>query len=237
MAAKEPLFSVLILTAAPTAQASEAGGAFVKIDGRESLVRSIELFLNRDNVKQIQIVFLPEDAEEAKRKHGAHLSFSGVKVLTGGPRWMDQIAAAAGKIMPDATHVLLHDAARPAVPYSDIDALMDAARDMKTPCLVLTSPTRNTLVEVDAHGTPKAYHLAEQFVNLLTPQLFTAARFNQMAESKQEVPPSETTCLKGSPLNLRISGPGDATLVKTMIGLLPKPKKNTLQNPFEEAQW
>jgi 2-C-methyl-D-erythritol 4-phosphate cytidylyltransferase len=230
-------FSVLILTAAPTGQAAEAGGAFVKIDNRESLLRSVELFLNRDNVKQIQVVFLPESAEEAKRKHGPHLSFSGVKVLTGGPRWMDQIGAAHGTISPNATHVLLHDAARPAVPYTDIDALMDSARDMKLPCTCLASPVRNTLVEIDSHGHPRAYHLADQFLNLLTPQLFTADRFNQMAHSRTEVPASETALLKGSPLNLRCSGPGDAPLLKTMLSLLPKPKKNPLTNPFEEAQW
>src|SRR5215210_1052382 len=111
-------FSVLLLTAPPAGQAADSGGAFVKIDGRESLLKCVELFLNRDNIKQIQIVFLPEALEEAKRKHAPHLSFSGVKVLSGGPRWIDQIAAAAGKISPDATHVIVHDAARPAVPYS-----------------------------------------------------------------------------------------------------------------------
>ena len=47
-------FSVVIVTAAPAGQAAEAGGAFVKIDGREALLNSVELFLNRDNVKQIQ---------------------------------------------------------------------------------------------------------------------------------------------------------------------------------------
>ena len=58
------------LTAAPPGQAAEAGGAFVKIDGREALLRSVELFLNRDNVKQIQLVVLPDMLEEAKRKFG-----------------------------------------------------------------------------------------------------------------------------------------------------------------------
>jgi len=45
------VFSVLLLTAAPPSQ--EAGGAFVKIDGRESLLRAVELFLNRENIKQM----------------------------------------------------------------------------------------------------------------------------------------------------------------------------------------
>src|SRR5439155_8857982 len=80
-----PQFSVMLLTAAPPGHAAEAGGAYVKIDGREALLRSVELFLNRDNVKQIQLVFEPDAIEEAKRKFGGHLSFSGVKIVAGGP--------------------------------------------------------------------------------------------------------------------------------------------------------
>src|SRR5436305_15262685 len=106
-------FSVLILTAAPPGLGSEGGGAFVKIDGRECLLRSVELFLNRDNVKQIQLVFADDALEEGKKKYGGHLSFSGVKVLGGGPKWMDQIKAAGAKIAAECSHVILHDAARP----------------------------------------------------------------------------------------------------------------------------
>src|SRR5688572_18057103 len=58
------VFSVLVMTAAPPGQASEAGGAYVKIDGREALLRSVELFLNRDNVKQILLAVLPDMLEE-----------------------------------------------------------------------------------------------------------------------------------------------------------------------------
>src|ERR1700730_7726135 len=93
-----PTFSIVIATAAPAGQAAEAGGAFVKIDGREALLRSGELFLTRDHVKQIQVSVLPEESEESKRKYGARRSFSGVKLVNGGPRWADQLAAVAPTI-------------------------------------------------------------------------------------------------------------------------------------------
>src|SRR5579864_7949453 len=99
-------FSVAILTAAPRGQAVEAGGAYVKIDGREALLRSVELFLNREPIKQIQVVVMADYLEEAKRKYGTHLSFSGVKLVSGGPRWSDQIATAAQTLSADATHVI-----------------------------------------------------------------------------------------------------------------------------------
>jgi 2-C-methyl-D-erythritol 4-phosphate cytidylyltransferase len=231
-----PTFSVLIVTAAPPGLAVEAGGAFVKIDGREALLRSVELFLNRDNVKQIQVAVADDFIEEVKRKHGGHFGFSGVKLVSApDAKWMNQIAAGGKKISDEATHVILHDAARPAVAYSDIDALMEVAPEHET--IALTSPVKSVLVEVDEGGSAMAYHLPSRFVQLLTPQSFSRARFVKMAESGTEVHPSEVRLLKGSPLNVRISGPGEAGLVKSMIGMLPKPKVKGPLTPFDEAQW
>ena len=229
------VFSVLVMTAAPPGLAAEAGGAYVKLDGREALLRTIELFLNRENVKQIQLVVMSDMLEEAKRKFGGHLGFTGVKLLAGGPKWIDQVKAAAEKISPEATHVVLHDAARPAVPFSDIDALMEAAE--KDEAVTLASPLRTPLVEVDDGGNPLSYHMPASFMHLLTPQVYSKAKFAEMASGGKELHPSQVKVLKGSSLNQRLGGPGDASLVRAMINMLPKPKVKPPSSPFEEAQW
>ena len=231
MAAK---FSVIVLTAAPSGMAAEAGGAFVKIDGRESMLRAVELFLNRENVKQLQLVFQPDFIEEGKRKYGGHLSFSGVKVVSGGPKWIDQLVVAGEKLADDATHVIIHDAARPAVSYADIDELMATAE--KHPIVALTTPVRSQMIEVDEHGHPMAYRAPTEFVNLVTPIAFTREKFLAMCASKQDVHASQMTLLKGTPLNMRVGGGGDAGMVKAMINMLPK-KKVQAMGAFEEAQW
>jgi len=228
-------FSVLVLTAPPPGLASEAGGGFIKVDGREAILRSVELFLNRDNVKQVQVVFQPEEAEEGRRKYGPHLGLFGVKVLTAGPRWIDQIAGALEKISPEATHVIVHDAARPAVAYSDVDALLEEAAS--SPIVSLATPLRARLVEVDEGGGALAFHAPSQFMQMLTPQSFSRAAFKEMATTKKEPHPSTFKLLKGTPLNVRLGGPGDERMVKTMLGMLPKPKSKGPNNPFEEAQW
>lgn len=227
-------FAVVIVTAAPAGQAGEAGGAFVKVDGREALLRSVELFLNRDNVVQIQVAFLPDALEEAKRKFGPHFGFSGVRLIGGGPRWLDQVAAGAEKLDADATHVVVHDAARPAVPYTDLDAVLDAAE--KHPAVALATPLRSTLVEVDEGGSALAYHLPSRFMNLVTPQVFSREEYLRLAKEKTDTHASQVTLLKGSPLNVRVAGSGDASLIKAMLNMLPKPKK-AAGGPFDEAQW
>ena len=237
----DPTFSILILTATPPGLPAETGGMaagappFVKIDGREALLRSVELFLNRDNVKQIQLVFHEADAEEGKRKFGAHLGFSGVKLVTGGPRWLDQIAAGAHKLSDEATHVILHDAARPAVAYFDIDNLMEAAP--KHSAVALVTPVRGGLVELDEGGGPVAFQPPSRYRQVLTPQAFAVAAFKEMASRKSEPHASTFHLLEANPLNLRISSGRDASLVKSMINMLPKPKVKGPSNPFEEAQW
>jgi 2-C-methyl-D-erythritol 4-phosphate cytidylyltransferase len=228
-------FSVLVLTAPPAGMSGEAGGAFVKIDGRESLLRSVELFLNRDNVKQIHLAIAPENMEESKQKFGAHLGFSGVKLISAGPRWMDQIAASVATLNAEASHVIVHDAARPAVPFSDIDSLMTAAE--KHEAVTLCSPPRTGIVEVDEGGSPVAVHTPTHYRHLLTPQAYCRAAFLELANKKTELHPSRISLLTGSPLNIRAGGPGDAVLVKAMLAMLPKPKPKAGLSPFDEAQW
>ena len=148
---------------------------------------------------------------------------------------MDQIEAAGDKISPDATHVIVHDAARPAVPFSDIDAVMDAAE--KSDAVALASPLRTPLVEVDEGGNPVGYHLPAVVHAPADAAGLLEAKFAEMAAGGKELHPSQVKLVKGSPLNVRVGGRGDATLVKAMINMLPKPKVKPPSSPFEEAQW
>ncbi len=228
-------FSVLLLTAAPPGMGSESGGAFMKIDGREALLRSAELFLNRENIAQIQVIVSPDGFDEAKRKYGGHFGFTGVKLVSGGPGWMKQIAAGAKSVSAEVSHVIVHDAARPAVSYADIDALLDTAE--KHAAVSLTAPLRSSLVELDEGGGAVAFQPANRYAQLVTPQAYSRDRLMKLAETESEVHASEVHLLKGSALNLRASGASDAGLLKSMIAMLPKPKVKPPSSPFEEAQW
>ena len=230
-----PTFAVLVLTAPPPGLAHAGSGAYEKLDGREAVLRSVELFLNRERVTQIQLVVSPADLPTVKERHGPHLSFSGVRVVGGGPRWVDQIAAAAATVSAEATHVIVHDAARPVVSFKDVEAIMAAAVDH--PAVVLSTPLATPLVEVDDGGQPVAVHSPRGYAALLTPAAYDRATFDAMAQGKAEPHPSKLTLVPGSPTNVRLGGPGSAAVAKAMLGILPKPKPRGNLNPFEEAQW
>jgi 2-C-methyl-D-erythritol 4-phosphate cytidylyltransferase len=229
------IYSVILLTAPPPGHPGESGGAYVKIDGRESLLRAVEMFLNRDNVKQIQLVVPKETAEDAKKKFGANLGFSGVKLVAAGSKWMEQIQAAGKSIAGEASHVILHDAARPAVPYSDIEAAMAASE--QSDGVMLAAPIRPSLLEIDEGGSGLAVHFPARFMQIQTPQVFSRKAFDQMVQSGHEPHASQWKIVKGSPLNVRVGSGGDAGFTKTMIAMLPKPKIRAASSPFDEAQW
>jgi 2-C-methyl-D-erythritol 4-phosphate cytidylyltransferase len=227
-------FSVVLMTAGVGA-GLDAGGALVKVDGRECLLRSVELFLNRDNISQIQLAVLPAAMEEAKRKFGGHLGFSGVKLVSGGPGWLEQWAAAAEKVSAECSHVLIHDAARPAVAYSDIDALMNEAE--KHSIVALGAVLRSTIAQVEESGRPISLNAPQRFMQVVTPWALTRGKFLELAQAKRGPEAGEIVLLRGSSLNIRVNGGSDAALAKVMIGMLPKPKIRAADNPFEEAQW
>ena len=92
-------------------------------------------------------------------------------------------------------------------------------------------------MELDEGNLPVGYRGGNEFVQLLTPQVFSKARLSRAVIEKSLPHASELHTIIGSPLNIRLTGPGDASLAKAMIGLLPKPKVKAQNNPFEEAQW
>jgi 2-C-methyl-D-erythritol 4-phosphate cytidylyltransferase len=229
------IYSVILLTAPPPGQSSEAGGAYIKIDGRESLLRAVEMFLNRDNVKQLQLVVSQQSVEETRKKFGANLGLYGVKLIAGGGKWIEQIQAAGKNVSADCSHVIIHDTARPAVPYPDIEAAM--AESEKSDAVLLATPVRCSLIEVDEGKAAMAYHLPSRFMQVQTPQIFARTVFAQMVKSGAEPHASQMTIVKGSPLNIRVGSAADASFAKAMMAMLPKPKIRAASSPFDEAQW
>jgi 2-C-methyl-D-erythritol 4-phosphate cytidylyltransferase len=113
---------------------------------------------------------------------------------------------------------------------------MDEAGNTQS-AVSLATPLRTLIAEVDEGGSPLAFTPPARFMQVLTPQVFPIAAFKTMATGKKDPHASQFKLLKGSPLNVRVGGSGDANLVKTMLNMLPNPKLQGPSNPFEEAQW
>ncbi|MEM8875946.1 MAG: 2-C-methyl-D-erythritol 4-phosphate cytidylyltransferase [Planctomycetota bacterium] len=233
MADSEKRFAVVLLTAPPI-HGGDPGGAYVKVAEREPILRCVEMFVTRPMTQQMLAIIRASDKEDVNLKFQAHLSFSGVKTVVGGDKWHDQIAAAAEHIKDDITHVIVHDAARPAVAFTDLDDLEEAAGS--APAVGLAAPVADVVVEY-ADGKPVRYHDPAGYRLLLTPQAFTRAEFDDLAKSKVETAAERIRLLDANPLNQRVNNAKDAKRVAALLKLLPQPKREENLGPFGEAQW
>lgn len=229
-----PKFGVILFSAAPDTTASPSG-ALVKIDGREAIMRGVELFVNQPDIAQIVVGFSPADSETAKTKFGSHLMIMGFKLATGGPGLRDQLKACAEKLPADVTHVVIHDGARAAVSPLDLEKLFEASAKHEAAALV--APIAGTVVTLDESGTLTNPTSGKSLRQLVWPQVYSKRIFDEILAKGFDSVLSRITPVDSSALNVRVNSASEAGLVKNLINLLPKPKAKASTNPFDEAQW
>lgn len=130
--------AVIIPAAGASSRYSAAGGLRSKLDedlgGRPVLQRTVELFnkLDVDGVSVCGMVVAGPQEEEAYRefaeRHADRLALLGAKLCRGGKmhRW-ETVKAALEAISDDATHIAVHDAARPCASLELIERVVRAA--------------------------------------------------------------------------------------------------------------
>jgi 2-C-methyl-D-erythritol 4-phosphate cytidylyltransferase len=148
----EPMRVAVILPAAGAGSrfAEGAGGKNkieLELNGRAVLLRTIELFLRRPQIRQIVIAANPDRLEEFKLRWGDQLAFHGVSVVAGGrrERW-ESVRNALGAVKAECTHVAVHDVVRPLASGALIDHLLEAAA--RWPAVIPGLPVSNTLKRV-----------------------------------------------------------------------------------------
>jgi 2-C-methyl-D-erythritol 4-phosphate cytidylyltransferase len=121
------------------------------LGGKTVLQRTVELFNTHELVHQI-IVAGPHDPEAMstfKLRHADRLNLLGAELVVGGERerWQS-VHAALEAVKDDATHVAIHDAARPATPPELIDRVFDAA--FRFDAVIPVVPVSDTLKRVSS---------------------------------------------------------------------------------------
>lgn len=91
-------------------------------------LRTIELFYGRVDVEQIILAVNPQNLDDFKFRWADQLGFLNVKLIAGGEaeRWQT-VQIALEHVSDAATHIAVHDAARPCASTSMIDRLFQAA--------------------------------------------------------------------------------------------------------------
>jgi 2-C-methyl-D-erythritol 4-phosphate cytidylyltransferase len=127
------------------------------LGGRPVLQRTVELFTKHDAVSAIVVAGPHEEAAFGtfRERHGDKLALLGVTLCRGGrTHRFETVAAALEHVPEDATHIAVHDAARPCTPPELIDRLFALAESHAA--VVPAVEVCETLKRVSAEATVKA---------------------------------------------------------------------------------
>ncbi len=241
--------AAIICAAGP---ASRFGGKrkkqFVDVAGRAVFLRSVELFSNRDDVKQILLAIPPEDQELVNVKWGANLKFFNVQIYLGGEQRFETVNKALELLKDDIELVAIHDAARCCVTEKWIDEVIKTAA--KTGAAILACPISatikkvkdNTIIEtVDRTGLYEAQ----------TPQVFETSLLKEAHEAADkkntdkisddsllvEALGHKVSIVEADSSNIKITYKNDTAIAEAIIKTRPKPVPKGPAGPYIEAQW
>ncbi len=242
--------SVIILAAG---KGERFGGSerktLAKLDGRPIFIRSIEHFVNREDVCQTILAVSGDDFKEVKSKYAANISFMGVTLAEGGERRRDSVAAALKLVSDDAEFVAVHDAVRPCATQEMIDAVF--AEAVKSGAAILASPIAGTIKRVADSGTIDETVPRAQLYEAQTPQVFRRDVIVDAHAKAPEGDEAEITddaqlvellghpvqVVVSDPSNLKITTRADVTLAHAILKSRPLAKPAKRLGAFEEAQW
>lgn len=220
---------------------------FALLEGRPVVIRTLELFINRQDVVQTILAVAPEDTEEVKRKFGPNLSFMGVNLVEGGAQRAETVAKALERVKPEADFVAVHDAVRPCVTEEMIDAVF--AQAAKSGAAILAAPVRGTLKRVGTANLIEHTVSRDGLWEAQTPQVFRKDWLVEAYAKRDQAPDPVTddaqllellgkkvTVVESDLSNLKITSPTDLRLAQAILKSRPPAKAKGL-GAFEEAQW
>ncbi len=140
--------AVILPAAGQGKRFAESGGTEHKLEtriaGRSVLERAIDLFDKRPEVSQIIVAVDPDQLDHFRLRWGDKLDFMGVSIVAGGQteRW-ETVLNALRAVEAGATHVAVHDAARPVTDPAAIDRVFAVAEEHAA--VIPAVPCRATL--------------------------------------------------------------------------------------------
>ena len=222
---------------------------FVNLDGRAVWLRSVEPFVARSDVVQCLIVINAEDEETFRRRYGANLAFMNIQVVKGGAERFDSVANALALVRPEVEFIAVHDAVRPCVTETLIDAIF--AKAPAVGAVIPAVSVTDTVKQVDAQKQITATVPRQGLWLAQTPQVFRRdwladayARRKELGtgitDDAQLVEAAGHTVhvIDGEVTNLKITTKADLIMAGAALKAMPKPKVSGPIHPFaDEEMW
>ncbi|MEO0531227.1 MAG: 2-C-methyl-D-erythritol 4-phosphate cytidylyltransferase [Planctomycetota bacterium] len=219
-------FAVLVLAAGRSTRfGGEERKPFVSLGGRAVWKHSVEMFAHRPDVCQTLLVVSPDDVEAFRSDSDANLEHLGVDLCEGGKERADSVRAGLAALSEEATHVAIHDAARPLVTTEEIDAVFAAA--IESHAAILAAPVTSTLKRV-ADGVITDTVSRANLWAAQTPQVFEVTRFREAIAAAGDAAVTDdaqlferlgkpVTVVEAPSQNLKITTQDDLTMAAAIL--------------------
>ena len=221
---------------------------FMDVAGKAAFLHSVEIFTNRDDVKQVLLAIGAEDEELVSVKWGPNLKFFGVKTYFGGEERFETVAKGLELVRDDIDLVAVHDAVRCCITKKWVDEVIAAASS--SGAAIPASPIVGTIKEakdniitrtVDRTGlyeaqTPQIFRvdlLRKAYSNLDKLDKSKISDDAQLIEALGE----QVSIVETDFSNIKITLGGDIAIAEAIIKSRPKPALKKPIGPYEEAQW
>ena len=97
-----PQFAVILPAAGRSSRFSgREKKPFANLDGRAVWLRSVELFVTRNDVCQCILVVAPEDRDLFRRRYQANIAFMNVQIADGGAERFESVTNALQLLKPE----------------------------------------------------------------------------------------------------------------------------------------
>lgn len=217
---------------------------FAELKGRAVWLRSVDLFVHRDDVVQTILCLAPDDLDWFKETFRADLAFRNIEIVAGGAERADSVGNALARVRSDVPFVAVHDAARPLLVDAWIDAVFNAAIEQGAaiPAIRTASTVKrvqgNTIVET----VPR-----DELWQAQTPQVFRTDLLRKAYARRDGFQATDEAQLverighpiavvEGSSMNFKITTADDFRMAEAVLDALPKPKGLRALHPFADEK-
>jgi len=222
--------------------------AFVDVAGRAVFLRSVELFSNRDDVKQVLLGISPDDEELVNIKWGPNLKFFNVTLFFGGSERFDTVNKGLELVKDDIDLIAVHDACRCCVTAELIGKVIAAAG--RSGAAIPAYPVAATIKEAKDNTIIKTVDRAGLY-EAQTPQVFAASLLkeayenlnnldqNKISDDSQlvEALGHKVTIVEADSSNIKITRQSDIAIAEAILKSRPKRGPKGPAGPYIEAQW
>ena len=222
--------------------------AFVDVAGRAVFFRSVELFSNRDDVKQVLLGISSEDEELVSVKWGPNLKFFGVSIFIGGAERFETVNKGIELIKDDIDLIAVHDACRCCVTEKIIASTVAAAA--KSGAAMPACPVTATIKQVKDNIITQTVDRTGLY-EAQTPQIFSASLLKKAYENLKNLDKSKISddsqlvealshkvaIVETDSSNIKITRQSDIAVAEAILKSRPKLKPDGPIGPYIEAQW